>query len=63
MKSVTIGGYDSPVYKNQSSAKAKAKAELDVAALDFMEGIAFLSRYSTSCMWNTYEGQKCRLAF
>ena len=40
VKSVTVGGYDSPVYKNQSSARAKAKAELEVAALDFMEGVA-----------------------
>ena len=40
VKSVTVGGYDSPVYKNQSSAMAKAKAELEVAALDFMEGVA-----------------------
>ena len=39
VKSVTVGGYDSPVYKNQSSARAKAKAELEVAALDFMEGV------------------------
>ena len=39
VKSLTIGGYDSPMYKNQSQAKAKAQAELDVAALDFVEGV------------------------
>ena len=38
-KSLTIGGYDSPMYKNQSQAKAKAQAEMDVAALDFVEGV------------------------
>jgi phage protein D len=39
VKSLTIGGYDSPMYKNQSEAKAKAQAALDVAALDFVEGV------------------------
>ena len=39
VKSLTIGGYDSPMYKNQSQAKAKAQAELDVSALDFVEGV------------------------
>lgn len=39
VKSLTIGGYDSPMYKNQSEAKAKAQSELDVAALDFVEGV------------------------
>lgn len=39
VKSLTIGGYDAPMYKNQSEAKAKAQAELDVAALDFVEGV------------------------
>lgn len=27
------------MYKNQSQAKAKAQSELDVAALDFVEGV------------------------
>ncbi|MBM74780.1 MAG: hypothetical protein CMK59_05220 [Proteobacteria bacterium] len=40
VKSVTLGGYDTPLYRTQSSAKAKAKAEMDVAALDFVEGVA-----------------------
>jgi len=39
VKSLTIGGYDAPLYKNQSEAKAKAQAELDVSALDFVEGV------------------------
>lgn len=39
VKSLTIGGYDTPMYKNQSEAKAKAQSELDVAALDFVEGV------------------------
>jgi hypothetical protein len=38
-KSMTIGGYDSPYYTQQSQAKAKAEAELDAAALDFIEGV------------------------
>ena len=34
-----IGGMETPYYKNQSLAKAKAKAELDAAAMDFVEGV------------------------
>lgn len=36
-----IGGMESPYYKNQSLAKAKGKADLDAAAMDFVEGIAY----------------------
>lgn len=35
-----IGGVDAPFYKNQSEAEAKGKADLDAAAMDFIEGIA-----------------------
>ncbi len=35
-----IGGFESPYYKNQSQAKAKAQADLDAAAMDFVEGVA-----------------------
>lgn len=38
-KSLTIGGYDSPLYKNQSQAEAKGQAELDATALDYIEGV------------------------
>ena len=38
-KTSVIGGMESPYYKNQSLAKAKAKAELDAAAMDFVEGV------------------------
>jgi hypothetical protein len=38
-KVLTIGGYDSPLYKNQTEAKAKAKAEMDAAAMSFVEGV------------------------
>ena len=30
------------MYKNQSQAKAKAQAEIDVAALDFVEGVVIV---------------------
>jgi phage protein D len=39
-KVAVIGGVDMPFYKNQSEAKAKAQAELDASAMDFIEGIA-----------------------
>ncbi|MFT4976223.1 MAG: hypothetical protein ACI8S6_002119 [Myxococcota bacterium] len=35
-----IGGVEAPFYKNQSEAKAKAQADLDAAAMDFVEGVA-----------------------
>ncbi|MEC8379823.1 MAG: hypothetical protein VXZ96_05855 [Myxococcota bacterium] len=38
-KSVTIGGYDFPLYNNQSQAEAKGQSEVDSAALDFIEGV------------------------
>lgn len=37
-KVLTIGGYDMPLYENQSQAKAKADATIEAAAMDFIEG-------------------------
>jgi phage protein D len=37
-KVLTVGGYDMPLYENQSQAKAKADATLEAAAMDFIEG-------------------------
>jgi phage protein D len=38
-KTAVIGGMETPYYMNQSLAKAKAKADLDAAAMDFIEGV------------------------
>jgi len=35
-----IGGVETPYYKNQSEAKAKAQADMDASAMDFVEGVA-----------------------
>ena len=42
-KIMTIGGYDMPLYENQSQAKAKADATLEAAAMDFVEGTVKLT--------------------
>lgn len=39
-KVAVIGGVEAPYYKNQSEAKAKAQADLDTSAMDFVEGVA-----------------------
>ena len=36
-----IGGVETPYYKNQSQAEAKAHADLNAAAMDFVEGTAY----------------------
>ena len=42
-KTLTIGGYDLPLYDNQTQAKAKADATLEAAAMDFIEGVVKLT--------------------
>ena len=39
-KKLVIGGYDSPLYKKQTQAEAKAKSELTAASMSFIEGVA-----------------------
>ena len=43
-KTLTIGGYDVPLYDNQSQAKAKADATLEASAMDFVQGSIKLSK-------------------